>query len=182
MKFWNEIGRALWSVNEGIGRLGWVIVLYIMTFGVADVTLRYLFNRPSDWIFLSHQFAMVILVTLAAGYSVQHGKFIRLELLYGRLSPQKKAIFDIITFLAFTSLYCIVLIWKGIETANFATAMRQVTAISVRWPIYPLKFLIPLGALLLMFVTLKKFVYDIKIAFGKGTGRAERKPSSITVD
>jgi len=49
------------GVSELMGRIGWVIVLYCMTFGVTDVFMRYVLNAPSMWIGTSMQAAMVLL-------------------------------------------------------------------------------------------------------------------------
>lgn len=169
MKAWNKIGQGIESVNEWGGRIGWFLILYLMSFGLYDVIMRYLFDRPSLWIWLTLQFAMVTLACVAGGYALLHGAFVKLDILYGRFSPRVKAILDIFTF-AFTFLYCYVLIWKGIEAAHASIAMHQMTPTAIRMPVYWVKTLIPLGAFLVLLVAMKKFVFDIKTVFYKAPG------------
>jgi len=114
---------------------------------------------------------MVSLACLAGGYALQKGAFVKLDLIYGRLSPRTRAILDVFTF-AFTFLYCYVLIWKGIEAAKTAWTIHQVTSTAIRLPLYHLKSLIPLGGLLLLLVAVKKFVLDIRIVLRKEVKQA----------
>lgn len=178
MKIWSKIGLAIDNTNEWGGRVTWFIIIYLMTIGVYDVAMRYLFNSPSLWIWLTLQFGMVILACLAGGYALQKGAFVKLDLLYGRLSPRTRAILDVFTF-AFTLLYCYVLIWKGIEAAQTAWTIHQVTSTAIRLPLYHLKSLIPLGGLLLLLVAVKKFVLDIRIVLHKGVAQAGGKPGGF---
>ncbi|MFQ6121502.1 MAG: TRAP transporter small permease subunit [Dehalococcoidales bacterium] len=169
MKVWNKAGQAIDFTNEWLGRVGWLLILYMMSFGLYDVIMRYLFNSPSLWIWLTLQFAMVALACVGGGYALLYGAFVKLDLIYGRLPPRVKAILDILTFV-FTFLYCYVLIWKGIEAAHASFVMRQMTPTAIRLPLYHLKSLIPLGASALLLVAIKKFVLDVRIVIGKESG------------
>ena len=169
MKSWNKIGQAIDSTSEWMGRVGWFIILYLMSFGLYDVMMRYLFDKPSLWIWLTLQYGMVTLAGVAGGYALLHGSFVKLDLLYGRFSLRGKAIADIFTFV-FTLLYCVILIWKGIEAAHMSITIRQMTPTAIRLPLYPLKAIIPLGGFLLLLVAVKKFVFDVKTVFYTGKG------------
>ena len=169
MRIWNKIGQAINTSNEWLGRVGWFLVLFLMSFGLYDVIMRYLFNSPSLWIWIILQQGMVMLAAIAGGYALLYGSFVKLDLLYGRFSTRGKAIADMLTF-SFTLLYCTILIWKGIEHAEASIAIRQVTPTAIRLPIYHLKAMIPVGVFFLLLVAVKKFVSDVRIVFYKGTG------------
>ena len=167
MKVWNKIGQGIESVNEWGGRIGWFLILYLMSFGLYDVIMRYLFDRPSLWIWLTLQFAMVTLACVAGGYALLHGAFVKLDILYGRFSPRGKAIADVVTFV-FIFLYCGVLVWKGIEQAHWAAVMRQMTPSEpIRLPLYYIKPLIPIGAFFVLLVAIRKFISDVKTVIHK---------------
>jgi len=176
MKVWNKLEQTLESTNEWLGKACWIVIFYLMCMGVYDVLMRYLFNSPSLWIWLTLQYAMVTLACLGGGYALQKGAFVKLDLIYGRLSTRTKAILDIITF-SFTLLYSFVLVWKGIEAANTAWSIHQMTSTAIRLPLYHLKSLIPLGGLLVMFVAIRKLVMDVRILLGKTHGVS--KPSGF---
>ena len=169
MKAWNKIGQAIESMNEVGGRIGWFLILFLMSFGLYDVIMRYLFNMPSQWIWMTLKMGVVMLAALAGGYALQKGAFIKLDLVYARFSPRSKAIADILTFV-FILLSCVVLIWKGIEAAQGSIAIRQMTHSVPRLPVYWLKALIPLGAFLVLLVAVKKFISDIKTVLHGGAG------------
>ncbi len=169
MKAWNKIEQGIESVNEWGGRIGWFLILYMMSFGLYDVIMRYLFDRPSLWIWLTLQFAMVTLACVAGGYALLHGAFVKLDILYGHFSPRGKAIADIFTFVL-TLLYLTILVWKGIEAAHASIVMQQMTPTAIRMPVYWVKALIPLGAFLVLLVAMKKLVFDVKTVFYKAPG------------
>jgi len=167
MTIWHKIGQAIDTSNEWLGRIGWFLIIFLMSFGVYDVMMRYLFNRPSLWIWIILQQGMVMLAAIAGGYAFY--SFVKLDLIYNRFSTRGKAIADILTF-SFTLLYCTILIWKGIEHAQASIAIRQVTPTAIRLPVYHLKAMIPVGVFFFLLVAVKKFVYDVRTVFGRITG------------
>lgn len=177
MKPWNKAGQAIDSANEWMGRVGWALVVLMMSFGLYDVIMRYLFNRPSQWIYLTLQMAMVVLIALAGGYAFS--SFVKMDVLYNRFSQRGKAIADICTF-AFIGLSCVILIWKGIEISQYSIGVREVTPTSVRMPVYYIKPLIPLGALLVFSVAVRKLISDIRTVFHKGAGVESGEPTGFT--
>lgn len=177
MKLWNKAGQAIDSANEWMGRVGWALVVLMMSFGLYDVIMRYLFNRPSQWIYLTLQMAMVVLIALAGGYAFP--SFVKMDVLYSRFSRRGKAIADICTF-AFIGLSCVILIWKGIGTAQYSIGVQEVTPTSVRMPVYYIKPLIPLGALLVFSVAVRKLISDIRTVFHKGAGAESGEPTGFT--
>lgn len=176
MNIWNKLDQTLYSTNEWLSKICWFVIFYLMIFGVYDVMMRYIFNSPSLWIWLSLQFGMVTMACLGGAYALQKGAFVKLDLIYGRLSTRTKAILDIITF-SFTLLYSFVLVWKGIEAANTAWSIHQMTSTAIRLPLYHLKSLIPLGGLLVMLVAIRKLIMDIKIL--RGRTQSESRTSGI---
>lgn len=177
MKFWNKAGQVVDSANEWIGRVGWALVVFMMSLGLYDVIMRYLFNRPSQWIYLTLQMAMVVLIALAGGYAFP--SFVKVDVLYSHFSRRGKAIADICTF-AFIGLSCVILIWKGIGTAQYSIGVQEVTPTSVRMPVYYIKPLIPLGALLVFSVAVRKLISDIRTVFHKGAGAESGEPTGFT--
>lgn len=169
MKVWNQTGQALDSVNEVMLRAGWILVLYIMSFGLTDVILRYVFNSPSLWIYLTLQFSMVVLVALCGGYALDQGVFVKMDVFYVHFSPRGKAIADILT-VVFTLLFSVMLVWKGAGHFMSSLEIRQVTPSAIPLPVYPIKAFIPLGGFILLAVAVRKLIGDIRTVFGKRTG------------
>ena len=161
MKIWSILEKSIDLMAEGMGRIGWLLILYCMSFGVTDVFLRYVLNMPSLWIGTTIQAAMVLMACTGGVYSLNHNAFVKLDLFYARFSQRKKAVCDIIT-VVFTFLFLSVLIWKGTEAALLSIKLNQYTPTGVPIPIYPIKICIPIAAFFVSLVVIKKLIYDIQ--------------------
>ncbi len=160
MKLWNIIQRAIDLLVELMGRIGWVLVLYCMVFGVTDVFLRYVMNAPSLWIGTTIQAAMVLMACVGGAYALNHNAFVKLDLFYANFSKKKKAACDILT-VGYTFLFLYVLIWKGYAAALLSIKLQQVTPTGVPIPIYPIKVFIPIAGCIVLLVVIKKLINDI---------------------
>ena len=161
MKILSILEKSIDLIAEGMGRIGWLLILYCMSFGVTDVFLRYVLNMPSLWIGTTIQAAMVLMACTGGVYSLNHNAFVKLDLFYARFSQRKKAVCDIIT-VVFTFLFLSVLIWKGTQAALLSIKLNQHTPTGVPIPIYPIKICIPIAAFFVSLVVIKKLVHDIQ--------------------
>ena len=140
MKLWNTIETAIDFVAEMMGRVGWVLILYCMVFGVTDVFLRYVMNSPSLWISTTLQVAMVLLACVGGIYALNDNAFVKLDLFYANFSAKKKAICDLIT-VVFTLLFLGTLMWKGYEAAMLSKYVMDCSRNSLRSTRDPLRSL-----------------------------------------
>jgi len=161
MKFWNFYEKTVDLISEFMGRIGWLLILYLMVFGVTDVFLRYVLNSPSLWISTTLQVAMVLLACVGGIYALNDNAFVKLDLFYANFSPKKKAVVDIIT-VVFTLLFLGVLIWKGYSAAMLSIKLNQHTPTSIPIPIYPLKVFFPITGVIMLMVVIKKLGNDIR--------------------
>ncbi|PID75834.1 MAG: hypothetical protein CSB23_01050 [Deltaproteobacteria bacterium] len=171
MKIWAGIEKFIDVIAELFGKIGWILVLYCMTFGVTDVFLRYVLDSPSLWIATTVQVAMVMMACVGGVYALNHDAFVKLDLFYANFSARKKAICDLIT-VVFTFMFLTVLVWKGYGAAVMSIKLKQVTPTSVPIPIYPLKTFIPISAVIMFLVVFKKLVNDLITVV---TGKSRRK-------
>jgi TRAP-type mannitol/chloroaromatic compound transport system permease small subunit len=161
MQLWRGLARLIDGVAEFLGRIGWLLILYCMIFGVTDVFLRYVMNAPSQWIGTTVQAAMVLIACTGGAYALKHDAFVKLDLFYAAASGRTKAVLDVLTA-PFAFLFLSVLIWKGIDAAMMSIRLNQVTPTSIPIPIYPIKSAIPLTAGIVLLIVLKKFFLDIR--------------------
>jgi TRAP-type mannitol/chloroaromatic compound transport system permease small subunit len=161
MQLWRGLAGLIDGVAEFLGRIGWLLILYCMIFGVTDVFLRYVMNAPSQWIGTTMQAAMVLIACTGGAYALKHDAFVKLDLFYASASGRTKAVLDVLTApIAF--LFLAILIWKGIDAAMLSIRLNQVTPTAVPIPIYPIKSIIPLTAGIVLLIVLKKFFQDIR--------------------
>lgn len=166
MKIWAVIEKSIDLIAEFCGRIGWILILYCMCFGVADVFLRYVLNSPSLWIATTIQVAMVMIACVGGIYALNDNAFVKLDLFYANFSAKKKALCDILT-VVYTLMFLYVLIWKGYAAAVFSVKLKQVTPTIIPIPIYPLKILIPIAGVIMLLVVLRKLVNDVRTIIAK---------------
>ena len=165
MKLLETLGKGIDLISNIFGRIGWLLILYAMVLGLFEVILRYVFNSPTQWIALTIQFSMVLLACVAGPYALNNNEFVKLDVFYERLSNRTKAIVD--TFPSvLTYLYLYVLITRGFDAAFASFRRLEMTPTSVQLPVYPLKFAIPIAAIITMLVVLKKSAMDIRTIVG----------------
>lgn len=166
MKLWRGAEKLINITADLMGRIGWLLVLYCMIFGVTDVFLRYIMNAPSQWIGTTIQAAVVLMACVGGPYALNHDAFVKLDLFYARARTRTKAILDVVTA-SFSLMFLVVLIWKGTGAALVAIKINQITPTAIPIPIYPLKTAIPIAAVLVLLVVIKQLVHDIRtIVFG----------------
>ncbi len=167
MKLWRGVEWLIDAIAELFGRIGWLLILYCMIFGVTDVFLRYVMNAPSQWIGTTLQAAMVLMACTGGAYALKHDTFVKLDIFYAGASTRTKAVLDVLTA-PFTFLFLGALIWKGIDAARLSIKFNQVTPTAVPIPIYPIKSAIPLAAAVVLLVVIKQLVRDIRtIIYGE---------------
>ena len=176
MKAFGKAELVVDSISNICGRIGWILILYAMVFGLGEVILRYVFNSPTQWISLTIQYDMVLLACVAGPYALNNNEFVKLDVFYENFSDRTKAIVDTITSVL-TFLYLYVLITRGFDAAFASLKRNEMTPTSVQLPVYPLKFIIPVAAIITLLVVLKKLGIDIQTMI---TGTAREDPAQIS--
>lgn len=154
------------AFTDRFGRgLSW-IVLAIAGMVAYEVIARFIFNSPTRW---SHEVSALvygIYGILAGGYCLLHGSHVRVDVLWGRLSPRGKAIADLAnSVLWFT--FMVLLLWFAIPWAWNSFQLREHSETVFGAPFYPTKMALVLGTSLLLLQMIAKFIRDLYIAINK---------------
>jgi len=132
-----------------------------------EIFVRQVLVRPTVWAAEATVFACGILYLLGGPWTLLEDKHVRVDALYGRLSPKARALADCFTYFPFC-LYLLVMIWA---TGNYAMESMELGESTMSpWnpPIWPMK-LIMLTALVLVFLQgTAKFLRDLVLL---ATGR-----------
>ncbi len=150
-------------ISKTVDISGWILMWFpwILTVIIVwEVILRNFFNHPTIW---AHEISVMVfaVLTITSGaYTLKEKAHVNMDLFYGSLSVRGKAIADIITFPAFF-VFAGILLWLGWDFAMRAVEMKE-TSISTWHPIiWPVKLMIPLGALLLLLQGTAMFMSNI---------------------
>ncbi len=148
------------ALSEWVGRIFSPVIGIIMLVGVYEVVARYVFNRPTTWAWEINEHLLCLFLALAGGYTLLRGRHVSVDLLYARFSPRVRAIIDVVSWLFFF-LVCIVVIWQGSAEAWEATMKRERVLSSFNSPLYPDRWMIPIGTFLLLLQGIVKYTQSI---------------------
>jgi len=101
-----KILHAIDSVNEQVGAISSWLLLALIVVILWEVIARYVFNAPITWGFNSFRLISGALIVFGWAYAQRYNSHIRVDILYTRFSPRKKALVDVIgTGLLFLPLF-----------------------------------------------------------------------------
>ena len=163
-----KIIEFLEAINEKTGQLvSWVSVLMVVVISL-DVMIRYIFQFTFIWIVELEIFLFGFLFMLAAGYTFKHGKHVRVDVLYTKLSEKGQAVIDIIGGILFLIPWCYIVIKGSWKYAYNSFLMGEGSAQPGGLPaLYVLKFSIVLGFAFLLLQVLASILKNINTLLKK---------------
>jgi len=163
----NRLFKAIDAVSEWSGKLFAYLLWPGVVVLVYEIFLRHLFDAPTIWAHGTTQRIFAAYYFIGGAYVLLHKSHINMDVIYNRFSLRTRAILDVVgtsLFLAF----CGVLLWWGSGYAWESLMRLEPCGTPFRAPLYPVKLMIPLGALLILLQGLSKFGHDLFTAI---TGR-----------
>ena len=148
------------AINEWVGRVSSILLLPLVITVTYEVVARYVFNNPTVWSSELSEFLFGSYALVLGGYALLHGTHIKMDIIYNRFPPRRKAIIDSITVLLFF-LFMSVAVWQGWEYALRAVQINEHSRSFWSPPTYHVKLLIPLGFALLLLQGVAKFIRDM---------------------
>lgn len=159
-RFVRSIDRiSIWS-GRGFSYLFVVAMLII----VYDVIARGIFNIPNVWTFDVALFCCGTVWVIGGAYVHYHKRHVRIDVLFLRLPPRTQAFLDLILTLPCLVVFCGVLVWVG-GYRGVESFLANETLGSTWDPIvWPFRWMIPLGGVLILLQGLAKGVRDMYMA------------------
>jgi TRAP-type mannitol/chloroaromatic compound transport system permease small subunit len=133
-----------------------------------EVVARYFFHAPTIWAHETMVFTAGIIYIIGGAYTHCLRGHVVVDIVYNRFSPRGRAVMDIFIGFVFFLMYVGIMLWMGGVVAWESIMEREHTGSFWNPPVYPIKAMIPLGALLMLLQGLAKFIRDVKILI---TGR-----------
>ncbi len=122
--------RVVDAMNHGIGRFAMYLLFALMAVLMWS-SISKVVSTPSLWTLEVAQFIMVAYYILGGPYSMQQGAHVRMDLLYERWSPKKRAAWDSVTVFALI-FYLGVLLWGAIDSTVYSLGLKY-TPIDISW-------------------------------------------------
>src|SRR5262249_8123833 len=144
-----RLSRLIDALNERVGRATYWLILVAVLVSAGNATIRYAFDMSSNgWLELQwYLFSAVFL--LGAGYTLLHNEHVRIDGIFGRLPPRKRAWIDLlgsVFFLLPMAVIIAALSWPMLAESYLRHEVSADAGGLLRWPV---KLLIPVGFLLL---------------------------------
>ncbi|MGO2878893.1 MULTISPECIES: TRAP transporter small permease subunit [Halomonas] len=146
----NAIAQAIDTINEAFGRLIAPLIAVITLIVLYDITSRFLFGRPSDWAFDITKMLFGAHFMLMAAYGLRHHVHVEVDVLKRLLSRKKQALLTLFGYLIFFVPFIWMLLKYGWLFFERAFSRGETTYGMVSIPVYPIKGVIVLAAVLLL--------------------------------
>jgi TRAP-type mannitol/chloroaromatic compound transport system permease small subunit len=160
------------AMNDWVGKILWFGIVIITLLVLSEVIRRYFFNAPTVWGNELTQLVFAVYVVLSGGHVLRWGGHVNVDILYNRFDAKSRAIVDIFTFFIFF-LFCGMMVVYGGSLAWESISIWERSNSAWGPPLYPVKMMIPLGALLLLLQGTAKLIRDILTVAGVSTGVTE---------
>jgi len=149
MKFLNIFIMIVDGINEWIGKiLSWMIVVLVLL-TVIEVIARYFFNSPTIWNFevttQLYGFYFIMLI----GYTLKHNGHVSVEIISSTFRPRTRAAISVLCYLVLFFPFCAIFIWQGVLFASKSWGMMEHSQSAFSPPLYPIKTVLPIAAILL---------------------------------
>ena len=144
----------------GLLLLGTFGMISSMLVGVADVVGTEFFGSPVLGTLEFTESTMVLIVFGALAFAQERRAHIRVELLYGHAGARGKSFMEAVTHIVAFIFFALVA-WQGLGELLYSWEMKEATMGSVRFPLYPARFFLLLGAVLLLLRLAIDIVQDI---------------------
>jgi TRAP-type mannitol/chloroaromatic compound transport system permease small subunit len=147
------INRFIYGVDQISKSVGhafaWCIV--ILTLGTCyEVFMRYALGRPTAWAFDMSYTMYGAMFFMAGAYALSRGGHVRCDMFYRLWRPRTQAGVELVLYILFFFPGILALVYAG---WGYGIASMKILEVSVNSPagvpIWPLKMLIPFGAVLL---------------------------------
>jgi len=150
------------SVSSKMGKLGSFLFLLLTATVLYEVLARYLFDAPTIWSFTLTTFLWGGACLLTSAWVLLENRHVSIDLLALKLSPRGSKILNLVMYLFLFLPFVIIIFLKGIDQAAWSWKILQREYFSP-WeaPLYPIKTLIPIAALMLLLQGITKWVRDL---------------------
>ena len=136
-----RIERFVDRVGRGISWLALVIVVLMSV----NVILRYLFSIGSVWGQELEWHLLVPLIVFGSAYALRHGEHVRVDIVYGRLSPKTRTRVDLLSALLAVAIAAL-FVWLSLHYVEQAYVIDEGSPDPGGLPHrYLLKSLLPIG-------------------------------------
>lgn len=162
-----KLSRLIDGLTEFVAKWTIWLVLVVVLISAGNAVMRFTIHYSSNaWLEIQwYLFAAIFM--LMAGYALLKNAHVRIDLIFGHVSPRAQAWIDIIGTLLFLTPMVLVTIWLSYPMVENSIAINEQSSNAgglVRWPV---KVLLPIGLILLQLQAVSELIKRIGFLAGK---------------
>ena len=163
----HQATKGVDSIVRWINNAGVTILTLMMVLTVADVTLRYFFNKPILGSYEITEYMMAMLAAFTIGYAAILKAHVNVDLVFSRLPERAQGIISIFTNMLCVALFAL-MFWRNIYQSLVLREAGSVSpALSI--PEFPFIFILGVGFGIITLVFLLQLLESIGKAVGRWT-------------
>ena len=152
--------RTIDSISDWSGRISSFLVFFGILILAFEVVARYFFGAPTVW---AHGYSQRIFgsyFVLVGAYTLLKDGHVRVDIIYQRFSLRKRAFLDIVNY-TLLLIWAFVLIKEGWMFFMSSFLIREADEMVLAHPVYPVKFLLFIGAVLITVQGINRLLVSI---------------------
>lgn len=163
-----SIASIIDRLNHLIGRLLYGVVLLMVGVGVWNVVGRYLGravgqNLSSNALIEIQWYLFDLVFLLGAAYTLQQNEHVRVDIFYSQWSPKRKAWVNLLGTLLFLIPFCLLVLYFSWDMVLASWRIQETSPDPGGLPRYPIKTMIPLCFVLLIFQGFAEIVKNLAL-------------------
>ena len=163
---WLGISAAIDRLTKAFGWIASWLVLFSALISAGNAASRYLFNLSSNaWLEIQWQMFAGIFM-LSAAHVLKVNEHVRVDLLYGSASPRRKLWIDVIGIPLFLFPSVLVIGYFSWSFFLASYAIGETSSNAGGLPVWPVKFLLPLGLALVFLQGVSELIKRISGLLG----------------
>lgn len=116
---------------------------------------------------------LAIIVMLGIAYAMAQDRHVRVDLIYGNLSPRAQALIDLLGDLVFLMPFCIIIGWLSVDFVKFSFSTGEQSNYGGLVDRYLIKAIIPIGLALLGVTGLGRILVNLSRVIGGSSAPPE---------
>jgi TRAP-type mannitol/chloroaromatic compound transport system permease small subunit len=152
--------RYVEAMNRFLGKIAMYLVFAMMGILLFSAISRTVFNVPYIWTIEMAQFTMAAYYLIGGGFSMMLGAHVRMDVLYSKWSPKKRALVDAITVICLI-FYLVFLLIGGISSTWYSLEYGQRNYSSWAPLMAPIKIIMVIGIFMMLLQAIATFFRDV---------------------
>jgi TRAP-type mannitol/chloroaromatic compound transport system permease small subunit len=139
------LSRGIDWMNEKFATIANWLILIICLISAGNAVVRYLFSYSSNAFLEVQWYGFAALVMLGAGYTLKRNEHVRVDLIYGFVSPRTRLWIDLFGGIVFLMPFALLMAWITFPWFYESLMNGEMSSNAgglIRWP---MKMLLPLG-------------------------------------